>query len=253
MIKRKELSSYLDKLLNTAGYNDYAPNGLQVEGKEKIQRVATAVTASEEAIIQAIKWQADALIVHHGYFWRGESPVLVGMKKQRINHLLVHNINLLAYHLPLDCHLELGNNACLGKLLSLQSINTHKVSNVENLLWSARFSNPIDPQELGELIANKLQRSPLHVAAATNQKISSIAWCSGGAQDYIEEASKLGVDAYLSGEVSERTYYQAKELGIHYYACGHHATERYGVQALGQHLATKFKLEHLFIDSDNPI
>jgi dinuclear metal center YbgI/SA1388 family protein len=253
VIKRKELSTYLDQFLNTAGYNDYAPNGLQVEGKEEIQRIATAVTASEEAIIQAIKWQADALIVHHGYFWRGESPVLVGMKKQRISHLLVNNINLFAYHLPLDCHLELGNNACLGTLLSLQSINTHKVNNVEHLLWSARFSNPIDPQALSELIANKLQRTPLHVASAKNQKVSSIAWCSGGAQDYIEEASKLGVDAYLSGEISERTYYQAQELGIHYYSCGHHATERYGVQALGQHVANIFKLEHLFIDSDNPV
>ncbi len=252
MIKREELSSYLDEFLNTDRYNDYAPNGLQVEGRPQIQRICTAVTASEEIITQAIQWQADALLVHHGYFWRGESPVIVGMKRKRVNYLLVNNINLMAYHLPLDCHLELGNNACLAKLLPVQSIDTHRIGTIDNLLWSGNFLNLMDPELLVELIAKKFNRLPLHIAP-NNQPIRSIAWCSGGAQDYIEEAYKLGVDAYLSGEVSERTYYQAKELGIHYYACGHHATERYGIQALGQHLATTFNLDHLFIDSDNPI
>ncbi len=251
-MKREELANYLGEFLNTAKYNDYAPNGIQVEGKDQIKRICTAVTASEDVITQAADWQADALLVHHGYFWRGEAPVITGIKKQRINHLLLNNMNLMAYHLPLDCHLELGNNACLGKLFPLQSIKTHKVGNVDNLLWSGSFAKPIEADALTDLIASKLNRIPLHIAA-NKQAIRSIAWCSGGAQDYIDEAYKLGVDAYLSGEVSERTYYQAKELGIHYYACGHHATERYGIQALGQHLATTFQLDHLFIDSDNPV
>ena len=252
MIERQELISYLDEFLNTGKYNDYAPNGLQVEGKSLIKRICTAVTASEEIIIQATEWQADALLVHHGYFWRGETPVITGMKKRRINHLLANDLNLIAYHLPLDCHLELGNNACLAKLLPLQSTATHKVGAVDNLLWSGLLKKPMSGDLLKDLLANKLNREPTHIAA-NNKLIQSIAWCSGGAQDYIDDAKSLGVDAYISGEVSERTYYQAKELDIHYYACGHHATERYGVQALGQHLATAFKLEHLFIDSNNPI
>ncbi|RUR08959.1 Nif3-like dinuclear metal center hexameric protein [Legionella sp. km772] len=252
MIKREELISYLDELLNTGKYNDYAPNGLQVEGSSHIKRIATAVTASEEVILEAVKWQADALLVHHGYFWRGEAPVITGMKKQRIKHLLLNEINLLAYHLPLDCHLELGNNACLAKFFPLQSISAHKVGNIDNLLWAGVLDKPVEADSLTELIARKLNRTPLHVSAI-KQPIRSIAWCSGGAQDYIEEAYKLGVDAYLSGEVSERTYYQAKELGIDYYACGHHATERFGIQTLGQHLANHYQLEHLYIDSDNSI
>lgn len=252
MIARNELASYLAELLNIAQYNDYAPNGIQVEGRSSIKRICTAVTASEEIISKAVEWQADALLVHHGYFWRGEEPIIIGMKKQRITNLLVNDINLMAYHLPLDCHLELGNNACLGKLFSLQSIQTHKVASIDNLLWSGLFDKPISAHSLTELIHSKLQRMPLHIAG-NDKLIYSIAWCSGGAQDYIEDAHKLGVDAYFSGEVSERTYYQAKELGIHYYACGHHATERYGIQALGQHLAEKFQLDHLFIDSNNPV
>ena len=184
MISRNELVFYLDDFLDTAKYNDYAPNGLQVEGKPQIKRICTAVTASEEVIIQATKWQADALIVHHGYFWRGEAPVITGMKKQRINHLLLNDINLMAYHLPLDCHLELGNNACLAKLFSFQSINTHKVGGVDNLLWSGLLEKPIEGDSLKDHIASKLNREPVHIAA-NNKAINSIAWCSGGAQDYI--------------------------------------------------------------------
>jgi dinuclear metal center YbgI/SA1388 family protein len=252
VITRNKLAQYLNDFLNTAKYNDYAPNGIQVEGTPEIMRICTAVTASEEVISQAADWKADALLVHHGYFWRGEEPVLTGMKRQRIYKLLTHNINLLAYHLPLDCHLELGNNACLGTLFSVRGIKTHKVANVEHLLWSGTLSQPETGDSFRELIERQLKRKPLHIAG-NDKPITSLAWCSGGAQDYIEEAYKLGVDAYISGEVSERTYYQAKELGIHYYACGHHATERYGIQALGQHVADAFKLEHLFIDSDNPV
>lgn len=252
MIRVVELTSYLNDLLACAIYSDYAPNGLQIEGKPAIARLCTAVTASDEVISQAAQWQADALLVHHGYFWKGEALPLIGMKGQRVKKLFLHEMNLLAYHLPLDCHLELGNNACLAKLFAAQSVVAHKVGAVDNLLWSGKLTDALSPLALSDFLSIQLQRMPLHIAGQPSS-ISSIAWCSGGAQDYIEEAWKLGVDAYISGEVSERTYYQAKELGIHYYACGHHATERYGIQALGAHLAEVFPIEHLFIDSDNPV
>lgn len=252
MIAQKELSAYLHQLLSCDRFNDYAPNGMQVEGKNQIQRICTAVTASEEIIAQAISWKADALLVHHGYFWRGEASVVTGMKKQRLSKLLCHDINLLAYHLPLDCHPELGNNACLAKLFEVSDVQMHRAGSTDNLLWSGTLTQEMTHQGLFDFLNKKLGRKPL-VIEGSDKKVSRIAWCSGGAQDYIEEANKLGVDAYISGEVSERTFYQAKELGIYYYACGHHATERYGIQALGEYLAAYFKLEHLFIDSENPV
>jgi dinuclear metal center YbgI/SA1388 family protein len=252
VITQRELSTYLNKLLSCDRYTDYAPNGIQVEGKEQIQRICTAVTASDEVITHAIAQQADALLVHHGYFWRGEASVITGMKRQRLHKLLNHNLNLLAYHLPLDCHPELGNNACLAKLFEVNLVQMHRAGNTDNLLWSGYLSQAMTPSEFSTFLSEKLGRTPLSIIV-NNPTINRIAWCSGGAQDFIEEANRLGVDAYLSGEVSERTYYQAKELGIHYYSCGHHATERYGIQALGEYLASYFKLDHLFIDSENPI
>jgi dinuclear metal center YbgI/SA1388 family protein len=252
VITRRKLALYLHEFLNCAQYKDYAPNGVQVEGVDKIQRICSAVTASEDVISQAVSWKADALLVHHGYFWRGEDPQITGIKRQRISTLLKHNMNLLAYHLPLDCHVDLGNNACLAKLLLLSSTKKHKVGDTENLLWSGVLGTRMNSTVFADFLEQKLGRKPLHIAG-NNKMISSIAWCSGAAQDYIEDASRLGVDAYLSGEISERTYYQAKELGIHYYSCGHHATERYGVQSLGQYLSNYFELEHLFIDSNNPV
>ncbi|MFI4918153.1 MAG: Nif3-like dinuclear metal center hexameric protein [Legionellales bacterium] len=252
MILRHELVSYLHQYLNCAGFTDYAPNGLQIEGTDKITRICTAVTASDEVILQAASWQADALLVHHGYFWRGEEPVITGMKRQRVGNLINNNINLLAYHLPLDCHTELGNNACIAQLLQVQSVQMHKAGSTDNLLWSGRLKKAIDSKQFTDFLEQKFERRPQHIAGP-NQLIDHIAWCSGAAQDFIEDAARLGVDAFLSGEVSERTYYQAKELGLHYYSCGHHATERYGIQALGQHLSDLFDLEHLFIDSTNPI
>lgn len=252
MITKEELSLYLHQLLSCDRYNDYAPNGMQVEGKEQIKRICTAVTASADVISQAIAWKADALLVHHGYFWRGEIPTIIGMKRQRISKLLHSDMNLFAYHLPLDCHPDLGNNACLGKLFELDLVHMHRAGTTDNLLWSGRLSQTMTQVEFVAFLAQKLRRPPLLIAA-NDKPITHIAWCSGGAQDFIEDAYRLGVDAYLSGEVSERTYYLAKELGIHYFSCGHHATERYGIQALGNHLAFHFELEHLFIDSDNPI
>jgi dinuclear metal center YbgI/SA1388 family protein len=249
---REELSLYLDQLLNCNSFNDYAPNGMQVEGKERIHKICTAVTASEEVISQAISLHADALLVHHGYFWRGEAPIITGMKRQRLYKLLSKELNLFAYHLPLDCHPELGNNACLAKLFEVDKITRHRAGSVDNLLWSGTLPQKMSAEECSEFLAKKLERLPLFIAGH-DKPIIRIAWCSGGAQDFIEEAYRLGVDAYISGEVSERTYYQAKELGIHYFACGHHATERYGIQALGTHLASQFGVDHVFIDSENPV
>lgn len=251
MIQRGELSSYLQDLLACDEFNDYAPNGLQIEGKDSIQRIATAVTASEEVIAKAVDWKADALLVHHGYFWRGEDPTIFGMKRRRIEGLLTHDINLFAYHLPLDCHLELGNNACIAQLLQVDAVKQHKAGNTRNLLWSGQLSKAMRSQELGAWLQKAFGQEPLHILAH-DRTIHRIAWCSGAAQDFIVDASRLQVDAFISGEVSERTYYQAKELGIAYYSCGHHATERFGVQALGQHLTNRFELETQFFDADNP-
>lgn len=252
MIIREELSRYLNTLLDCASYQDYAPNGLQVAGRSCIENICTAVTASYEVIEQAILAKADALIVHHGYFWKGEDPTLTGMKRQRVAQLIQHDLNLFAYHLPLDCHLSLGNNAGLANYLQATHVTQHSAGGIVGVLWSGQLPEAIDAAVLSQLLTKQLQRKPLHIAG--NQKpIRRLAWCSGGAQDFIVEAHQLGVDAYLSGEISERTFYQAKELGIHYFACGHHASERYGVQALGQHLSHKFSLAHQFIDSDNPV
>ena len=252
MIKRNELAIYLHKYLDCDKFNDYAPNGMQVEGASTISRIATAVTASEAVIKKAVASRADALLVHHGYFWKGENAVITGMKRRRIGELISHNINLFAYHLPLDCHPDIGNNACLGRLLDVGSVCMHPAGKTANLLWSGTLTNPLTAEELATFISKKLNRVHMHVPGA-DKPIQRLAWCSGSAQDFIEEAYRLEVDAYLSGEISERTYYQAQELGVHYFACGHHATERYGVQALGAHLGERFGLEHQFIDSHNPV
>lgn len=252
MIVRDELTVYLQTLLACDRYSDYAPNGLQIEGRATIKRICTAVTASQFIISRAAAMQADALLVHHGYFWRGEDPAMTGMKRRRIGQLMKEDISLYAYHLPLDCHPELGNNACLGQLLGVREITTHQGGKTPNLLWSGTLPEALTAGELSAHIDQKLKREPLHVSG-TEKPIKRVAWCSGAAQDFIEEAHQLGVDAYLSGEISERTFYQAHELEMHYFSCGHHATERYGIQALGQHLVERFDLQHQFIDSDNPV
>lgn len=252
MITRVDLAAYLHELLACANFDDYAPNGLQIEGTEHIKRLCTAVTASLEVINRAVALKADALLVHHGYFWRGEPPEIIGMKRERIGQLIENNISLFAYHLPLDCHAELGNNACLAQLLEFCSIKKHKIGKTRDLLWSGSLTKTLTAKKFFFQLQDKLGREPLYLAGS-EKPIHKVAWCSGAAQDLIEEAYKVGVDAYLSGEVSERTYYQAKELGIHYFACGHHATERYGIQALGNHIAAKYELEYYFIDSLNPV
>ena len=232
---------------------DYCPNGLQVESRnQKIEQVALAVTASLEAIEKAAQVGAKVLVVHHGYFWKNESPALVGMKYKRIQALMKHDIALLVYHLPLDIHPMVGNNAELGKLLGIQMTDTFKPDGKLPLLALGELAKPMQLAEFAALCAQKFQREPL-VIAGGGQPIRKLAWCTGGAQDFITDAKLCGADVYLSGEVSERTYYQAKEMGIHYLACGHHATERGGIQALGKWIESELKLPTVFIESDNPV
>lgn len=252
MVTRIVMQQFLDDYLQISQFKDYAPNGLQVEGKMKITRIRTAVTASLDVIQKAIADEADALLVHHGYFWQGESAPILGIKRQRMMHLLAHDINLFAYHLPLDCHLAIGNNACMAERLQVIDVKQHKVGATSHLLWTGSFPEAMTSENLICRLQDIYLQRPQCIIGHT-RPIAHIAFCTGAAQDLLEKASDLQVDAFLSGEVSERTYYQAKELGVNYYACGHHATERDGIQALGAHLAAQFGVEHAFIDSDNPI
>ena len=248
---RNDLLSYLNDYLMVAKYRDYAPNGLQVEGKQEITKIVTGVTASQALIDAAIEESADALLVHHGYFWKGEPQQIIGMKQRRIKALLLNDINLMGYHLPLDGHPEVGNNIQLGEKLRLENIRC--VEGVEqDLIWQGETSKPVSSTEFSTLLSSVLLREPMHMGDE-NKLISKVAWCTGGAQDYLDVAVGLGVDAFISGEVSERTYHNAIEQGVHYFAAGHHATERYGIEALGNHLQEKFGLEHKFIDINNPV
>lgn len=250
MIIVLKLQNYLHNFLNCADYQDYAPNGLQVAGQSEIVSICSAVSADKNTILKAIEQKAQALLVHHGYFWKNENPIITGIKRQRLKLLLENDINLLAYHLPLDAHLEIGNNACIGKKLNISQFFSHKVTNIPNLLYSGTLPNVVDAQTFLETLKKVFKHDVQHIKVQNN-KISRIAWCSGAAQDFISKAHELGVDAFLSGEISERTFYEAQEMNINYYACGHHATERDGISKLGEHLAQKFKLDHTFIDSEN--
>ena len=251
MAKVSQIITYCDELLNSSDFKDYAPNGLQVEGKLNVEIIVTGVTATQALIDKAMALNADMLLVHHGYFWKGEDPRLLGMKGRRVKALMQNDINLVGYHLPLDAHPELGNNAQLGKVLGLQNIQIQGQGHAKNLLFTGELSEPLDADRLSQHLAECLQREPLHIAGG-EQTIKKLAWCTGGAQGFIDQAAELGVDAYLSGEISEKTTHEARECGIHYFAAGHHATERYGVQALGEHLVQKFGVEHHFVDVDNP-
>ena len=248
---RNELSRYLDSFLQVAKFKDYAPNGLQVEGKDNIKVIVTGVTACQALIDEAIRLNADAILVHHGFFWRGEAEVIVGMKQRRIKALLNHDISLFGYHLPLDAHPMIGNNAELARHLDI--IDAEAIDGVaQGLVWQGRLDTPMTAADFGEHLSHVLGREPLHIGDKDAQ-IRTLAWCSGGAQDYIDIAAQFDVDAFISGEVSERTYHSAIEQGVHYFAAGHHATERFGIQALGKHLADEFGLQHHFVDIVNPV
>lgn len=252
-MKLQVLTANIDEFLGCAGVADFAPNGLQVESdRVDIHKVACAVTASLEVVNQAAELGVDALIVHHGYFWKNENPVLTSMKYKRIRALIENNIALLAYHLPLDIHPQVGNNARLASILGVTITSTLKPDGKLPLLALGELSLPQDLYRFAAHCAQVFDQAPI-VVEGGNQPIRKLAWCTGGAQDFIVEAKTAGADAYLSGEISERTFYQAKELGIHYLACGHHATERYGIQALGQWLQETHGISTVFINDQNPI
>lgn len=252
MIDTRELLDYCDRLLDSAAFADYCPNGLQVQGGERVRRIVSGVTASQALVDAAIAAQADLLLVHHGYFWKGESSPLTGIKQRRIKALLQHDINLVAYHLPLDVHAELGNNVQLAQLMDWQIEGGLEPENPRSVGLQGRLSAPLSGEQLAAQLAQRLQRTPLHIPG-NDRPIRRIAWCTGAAQGYIDRAIALGVDAYITGEVSEPTVHLAREHGIHFFAAGHHATERYGVKALGEHLAQQFGIQHQFIDIDNPV
>lgn len=243
-----DIVAYCNQRLDVESINDYCPNGLQVEGRAAVGRIVSAVTASLETIEAAVEAGADMLLVHHGYFWKGESQPLTGMKGRRIRRLIQNDINLVAYHLPLDRHLELGNNAQLGTRLGLKG---QPMDEIDPLLWKAELEVPVTGDTLSDWIREALGREPLLIAG--KEQLRKIAWCTGGAQSYIEKAADAGCDAFISGEVSEQTTHIAREREITYVSAGHHATERYGVQALGAELAAQFSIEHHFVDLDNPV
>ena len=252
MARLNDIVRYCNDLLKTAEFSDYCPNGLQVEGQQEVSKLLTGVTASQALIDEAVKQKADAILVHHGYFWKGESPCITGMKYRRIRALIEHGVSLIAYHLPLDAHPELGNNAQLGRLLGFPDFAVHAEGREQGLLFYTQLQTPLLPEELNRRISNMLDRQPLHLSGGRSELVR-IGWCSGGAQSWIEQAADLGLDAFISGEVSEQTTHIAAERGIDYFAAGHHATERYGVKALGNHLKERFSLSHVNVDLDNPV
>ena len=252
-IRVSDLVAYLNTTLTPEKYKDYCPNGLQVEGRDEVNKIVTGVTASMALLAAAKAQNADAILVHHGYFWRGEAPEIVGIKQKRIKFLLENNINLLAYHLPLDAHAEFGNNVQLGHLLGFEMDSWVGENNIVAL---GTLNTPKVLAELCRDIEVALQRKPQVICSMGGdlaQLVNRIAWCTGAAQNYMELAIANNVDVFISGEISEQTVHLARESGVAYIAAGHHATERYGVQALGKHLAQKFGLEHVFIDGDNPV
>lgn len=246
---RDELNRYLGELLESARYHDYCPNGLQVEGRGEIQRIVTGVTASADLIDAAAAEGADAIIVHHGYFWRGEDPRLVGTRRARIARLLAAGLNLYAFHLPLDAHPTLGNNAQLARALDFVAEGR---AGDQDLVWFGAPACPVALGTLAERVEARLDRAPL-VIGDPEREVRRVAWCTGAAQGHFEAAIELGVDAYLTGEISEQHVHLARESGVAFIAAGHHATERFGVRALGEHLARELGLAHRFIDLPNPV
>lgn len=266
VITAQAIVAFCDDYLSADAFKDYSPNGLQVDGGQPIKHIVTGVTACEALIDAAIEVKADAIMVHHGYFWKGEPDPIVGMKGARIRKLMQHGISLIAYHLPLDAHPIIGNNAKLAERLGLTitgALYPHESHPVGNIATC----KPQTSEDLTQTITQALGRAPLHIAsyydplstsgtsdnsAAQSRTIKRVGICTGGAQDMIDQAALMGCDAYISGEISERTTHSARELGIDYFACGHHATERDGIEALGKLIAEKFGLPVTFIDIDNP-
>ena len=251
MVLLAELTEYINTFLQIDRFKDYCPNGLQVEGKSEIHSVITGVTASQALIDIACEKKADAILVHHGYFWRNEEAQITGIKRKRIATLLDNNVSLLAYHLPLDAHPDVGNNAQLGQLLGIQ-IDGELQNSFHGAFGSyGHLKTPLPAEHFKHHIDTKLGRKSTHIHAGSSD-IITIGWCTGAGQAFIETAVQQKLDAYISGEISEATTHIARESGIHYFAAGHHATERYGIQALGANIAKQFGIEHEFVDVDNP-
>ena len=248
-MKINKLLDYTGELLQVARVRDYCPNGLQVEGRDEVRTIVTGVTASMALLEAAAERDADLVLVHHGYFWRNEDPRVQGMRRARLKFLLEHDMNLVAYHLTLDAHAELGNNAQLGKLMG---VPVEGLAGDPAIIAYGSLSTPMSLQAFGDHLHQVLQRKPLLIGDMNN-RLARIAWCTGAAQGHFEEAMALGIDAFISGEISEQTVHLARESGVAYIGAGHHATERYGIQALGRHLAETFNLQHSFIDIDNPV
>lgn len=247
-MRKQDLIESLNTLLHPELFKDYAPNGLQVEGKDEIKRIVTAVSATQNVIDRAVQLQADALLVHHGWFWRGENPAIVATKYKRLKTLMSAEINLIAYHLPLDAHETLGNNAQMAALLNAQDI---VLRGEGNFIWSGKIA-PVSVQELAQCLEKALNRKPL-VLGDASIKVERLAWCSGSAENFFEAAIAMGAQAYISGEATERTTHLARESEVPFLVCGHHATERLGIRALGDWIEEKHGLECIFVDDDNPI
>ncbi|MCS3432079.1 type 2 GTP cyclohydrolase I [Klebsiella sp. BIGb0407] len=246
-MKNSELERLINEKLNSSAISDFAPNGLQVEGRSEIRKIITGVTACQALLDEAVRQQADAIIVHHGYFWKSEPAVIRGMKRNRLKTLLANDINLYGWHLPLDMHAELGNNAQLGRLLGIEV-----QGEIDPLVPWGTFPTALSGVELASWLELRLGRTPLWCGDTGPDEIRRVAWCTGGGQGFIDNAARFGVDAFITGEVSEQTIHSAREQGIHFYAAGHHATERGGIQALSDWLMTETDLDVTFIDIPNP-
>jgi len=252
MATLNEIVSFADELLQVDNYHDYCPNGLQIEGKSEVKKMVCGVTASQALIDSAIDHNADLIIVHHGFFWRGESLPIIGLKKNRIKALMDAEISLVAYHLPLDGHRELGNNAQIAQNLGVNTERWFGASKPEICLLGS-LDTPTSSTQFAKLIAQKLTRQPLHLRKNDVKRIVKVGICTGGAQNYFELAIEQGVDAFITGEVSEQSYHLAIESGVDFYSAGHHATERFGVQALAKVISEKFNLEYEYIEIENPV
>ena len=251
MASTQQLLEVFDGLLQPERFKDYAPNGLQVEGKPEVQRIVSGVTASRALIEAAIDAEADAIFVHHGLFWRGQDARVTGWMRQRLALLLKHDINLFAYHLPLDAHPGLGNNAQLGLKLGLMATGRFGEQDLGVLGQRSDGGSFIDAQALALHLENGLDRRVVLVDGK-HGGIKKIAWCTGGAQSYFEAAIAAGAEAFITGEISEPQAHHARECGVSFFACGHHASERYGAPAVAAHVASQLGLEHRFIEIDNP-
>jgi dinuclear metal center YbgI/SA1388 family protein len=248
MAQRSDIESHLAELLEVSRFRDYGPNGLQVEGKPEVRKIVSGVTASLALIDAAIAAGADAILVHHGLFWKGQDGRVTGWLKARLERLLAHQVNLYAYHLPLDAHAELGNNAQLGARLGW--VADARFSD-QALGFIGSLAESASAQELGALVHERLARRPT-VVPGDGRRIRRVAWCTGGAQGRFEAAIEAGADVFVTGEISEPQAHLARETGVAFIACGHHASERYGAPAVAAHVARLFAIEHEFIEVDNP-